>query len=267
MTPSAIVLQCKVTIFFRYNNVLRRKVNVIDEKIGLMMNFCRQTFVPLLYCILFNENCMKGRTLLLTAIPTLVVAVIMLITYDRILSEGVVIAAGILFILMGVLNVISYEDDRRRGNVKPSVWAAVLSRLTSAAAIILGLSMVVFRDTFTSMVPFIFGMLACFGALHQLYLLARGSWPVKLPVWLYAAPAALVGCATYLFMADVEADDADAAIMLTTAIALAVFGVATVIEAWLMRAAGRKSAAAAAGAAAIGATSAQQPRALDDNGN
>lgn len=171
---------------------------------------------------------MKGRNLIFTSLLVLAAGIILIITNKAIRSTGVVTTGGILFILAGLLNVMVFEDERKKGRSGRGVFASTFSWLTSAAAVILGVCMLIFKSTFIPLVPVMFGILVAFSALYQFYILAIASRPVMLPGWLYIAPIALVGGAAYIFMQDADLNDPK--IMLATGISLTVFAAAGLIE-------------------------------------
>lgn len=169
---------------------------------------------------------MKGKNLIITALLVLAAGIILIITRASIRSEGVVTTGGILFIVAGLLDLLIFESDRRKDGKRP--LAAAFNWITSAGAVILGLCMLIFRPTFVELIPFMFGILVAFTALYQVYLLAYGARPVMLPGWLYIVPLLLAGGAVYLFTLKPMTDDH--IIMLTSGIALTLFGAASLIE-------------------------------------
>lgn len=169
---------------------------------------------------------MKGRNLIFTALLVLTAGIILILLRNSIHSEGVVTAGGILFIVAGLLDLLVFESGRRRQERRPLTTA--FNWITSAAAVILGLSMLIFRSTFAGLIPFMFGILIAFTALYQVYLLAYASRPVMLPGWLYIAPLLLAAASVYLFMQKALVDDV--LIMVISGAALTLFGVAMLVE-------------------------------------
>ncbi len=175
---------------------------------------------------------MKGRNLVFTSALILVAGIILIITRQSINSDGIVTSGGILFILAGLLNILAFDGMRRKTEGKREAARGMMSStfnwLSSAAAIMLGICMLIFKSTFISLVPAMFGILVAFAAFYQLYVLAVGVRPNILPVWFYIVPMGLAGTAVYLFT--LKPVESDLVIMLTTGIALAVFGAAGVAE-------------------------------------
>lgn len=173
---------------------------------------------------------MKGRNLILMAIAALAVGILMIIFRNALASNNVVIGCGILFILSGVANVTVFLGSRdKNGHVRMGAAGTAIGWLASAAAVVLGVVMVLFRTVFETMVGYMFAVLLLFGALFQFCLLLFGSRPVRLSRWFFLVPMALCGAAVYIFMQ--QPGRSDYAIMLTTGISLAFFGFMTLVEA------------------------------------
>ena len=161
---------------------------------------------------------MKGKTLSAIGLIALIAGLAIAIFYRSITTEGVVITGGVLFMAVGVSNLIIYGSPSRQA----SSVARVFSQISNAAAIVLGICMLVFQSTFVPLVAFIFGLLVAVLALWQFFLLAIGTRPYQLHGWLYAFPLLLTGAAIYVF---VKGSSAGQEIMLVTGIAVAVMGV------------------------------------------
>lgn len=182
---------------------------------------------------------MKGHKLIFTALLALAAGVALIVTHRTVSSGGVVIAGGVMFVLAGFINVIAFLSSRdENGKSHLGSFGLAFGWLTSGAAVVLGLSMLIFQSTFVGLVPFIFGVLVVFGALFQFFVLSVGIRPVTLPAWLYVFPLVLVGLSVYVFMQQSQTDDR--MIMLATGIAFTVFGVAMFIEGAMVGAANRR---------------------------
>lgn len=193
---------------------------------------------------------MKGRSLLLSAILILLAGVVLIITYKTTSTHGITVVGGVLFIVAGLLNIFSFfgeqpgkkerEADQKAGvkSYKPSGLTVFLAWTASAATILLGLSMLVWTDTFSVWVPALFGILVCLAALYQFYLLAIGSRPVRLPSWLFVIPVLLLIAGVYLFMQKPGSNES--VIMMTSGIAFVVFSATLFVESILLGAANRR---------------------------
>ena len=172
---------------------------------------------------------MKGRNLILMALVTLAIGILMIFFRYALASNSVVIGCGILFILAGVANVTVFLGSRdKNGHARMGAVGTAIGWLASAAAVVLGVVMVLFRTVFETMVGYMFAVLLLFGALFQFCLLLFGSRPVRLSSWFFLVPMALCGSAVYIFMQ--QPGRSDYAIMLTTGISLAFFGFMTLVE-------------------------------------
>lgn len=190
---------------------------------------------------------MKGRKLMILAIIVLAIGVVLTITYTSIKSTGVVICGGILFILAGLINLIpmfgtengkdNNEEDKKRGSHQ-SALRTIFGWITSTAAIVLGVCMLIFQPTFSTLVPIIFAVLVLSCGLFQFYILAIAIRPITLPAWTYIGGILLIGAAIFLFTLDAGIDDKT--LMLTTGISMLVFGVITLIEGFMVGASRRK---------------------------
>ena len=163
------------------------------------------------------------------ALVTLAIGILMIIFRNALASNSVVIGCGILFILAGVANVTVFLGSRdKNGHARMGAVGTAIGWLASAAAVVLGVVMVLFRTVFETMVGYMFAVLLLFGALFQFCLLLFGSRPVRLSSWFFLVPMALCGSAVYIFMQ--QPGRSDYAIMLTTGISLAFFGFMTLVE-------------------------------------
>lgn len=175
---------------------------------------------------------MKTKTLTLTAITAIAAGVALIIANKSIYSDGVVIAGGIIFIVSGILNSFVFSYEKKHDQKGRGAFASIFSLLTSIGAVVLGVCMLIFKDTFTALVPYIFGIIVAFLAIYQFYVLAIGVRPATLPGWFYVVPVILLAGAVYIFTR--RPHDEDSLIMLSSGIALCLFGLATVAEASLL---------------------------------
>lgn len=164
---------------------------------------------------------MKGRSLTIAGIFAAAIAAVLILCYQSINLMGVAITCGILFVAVGLINMIFY------GYKSGDESAKVLNLVTNAAAIVLGISMLVFREEFRPMIAFMFGLLVAVCALWQFFVLAIGARPYQLPAWLYLFPVLLAGGSVYIFM---NPTHEDSVLIFATGIAMAVLGVSCIIE-------------------------------------
>ena len=176
---------------------------------------------------------MKGKSLFAIALFTIVAGVALIFMRGSITSYGIVITGGVLFILAGLFNMAVFLGAGEKEKKERGIFSASFNWISSAAAAILGLSMIIFQGTFAALIPFMFGVLIAFGALYQFYLLGYGCRPATLPGWLFIMPTLLAAAAIYLFVQRNEVVE-DRLVMLITGICLLVFGVTTLIESVLI---------------------------------
>ena len=185
---------------------------------------------------------MKGKNLYLTALIMLVAGVIFIITANTLASFKIVIGAGILFIIAGLANTIFFLGARdRQGRARTGAFGTAVGWVASAAAIVLGLAMLLFQQTFIPLVSFMLAVLLLFTAVFQICLLIFGSKPVHISPWFFIIPVLLFGAAVFIYLQKPGESASDRVIMLVTGIAFAVFGVASVIEGTIIAHGNRKA--------------------------
>lgn len=175
---------------------------------------------------------MKGRSLTIAGIFAAAIAAVLILCYKSINLMGVAITCGILFVAVGLINMIFF--GYRSGNESTKV----LNLVTNAAAIVLGISMLVFRDEFRPMIAFMFGLLVAVCALWQFFVLDIGARPYQLPAWLYLFPVLLAGASVYIFINPVHDESI---LIFATGVAMAVLGVSCLIEGSILGMARRNS--------------------------
>lgn len=187
---------------------------------------------------------MKGKTLSAMGILAIAAGVLLAIFCVSVTTKRVVIAAGILFGVAGLANLIFTS---RRQQI--SAIGRTLTQIANAAAVIFGVCLIVFCDTFMPLVTFIFGIFVGVCALWQFFVLAIGCRPHQLPAWLYVFPLAVAAGTIAIFLCKGR-PDSDHLVMLLSGIFIAVTGVGSVIEGSFLGNARRKLMHAQAAAAA-----------------
>lgn len=170
---------------------------------------------------------MKARSIIYTAILAIAAGVALIFFNKNIHSEGVVITGGVLFIIAAILNLLISYSERKNNGVGP--LATTFGVIGDVGALLLGICMLLFRPTFVTLVPYIFGIIVAFLACYQFFVLAIGARPASLSVWFYLVPIILIVGAIYIFMC--HAQHEDDIIMLVTGISLCFFGLFNIIEA------------------------------------
>lgn len=173
---------------------------------------------------------MKGKNLILTGLVALVVGLLLVMFRQPLSNGGFVLVAGILFLGAGVMNItfiLGSRDDK--GKARSGAVATTFGWIASAAAVLLGLSMLIFKGAFVALVGFMFGVLLLFAALFQLFLLLFGTRPIRLSSWFYLVVAALVGGAIYIFLRK-PSTAGEMTDVVVTGVGFMIFGLFTVIE-------------------------------------
>lgn len=165
---------------------------------------------------------MRGRSLTLAGILAGIAAAALILFCKNINVAGVTMAGGILFMSVGVLNLLffSFASKAESGRI--------FNLIANASAVLLGICMLVFKKDFEPMVTFMFGLFVGVCALWQFFVLAIGARPFQLPAWLYLFPVLLVGGAVSLFLLRDQQDDST--LMLITGISIAVMAVGCICE-------------------------------------
>ena len=103
------------------------------------------------------------------------------------------------------MTVFLGERDKD-GRARMSAAGTALGWVASAAAVVLGVMMLLFRTVFEAMVGYMFAILLLFGALFQFLLLIFGSLPLSSRAG-SSSCRCLAGAAVYIFMQQPGAGD------------------------------------------------------------
>lgn len=167
---------------------------------------------------------MRGRSLTITGIFAAAIAAVLILCYKSVSITGITVTGGILFVVVGLVNMIFFghksKDDSSR----------MLTLVSNAAAIVLGLSMLVFRVEFNPMIAFMLGLLVAVCSLWQFFVLAIGARPYQLPAWLYLFPVLLAGGALYIYLKPDYGETNDSILLLATGISMGVLGLGCILE-------------------------------------
>ena len=173
---------------------------------------------------------MKGKNLIFAGVIALIVGVLMLIFRVQLANGGIVFAAGALFVGAGLLNMTVFLGSRdKEGRARMGAIGTAFGWIASAAAVVLGLAMLIFPKAFVALTGFMFAILLLFAALFQMFLLIFGARPHKLSNLFFIVPTVLVGAAVYIFMRkpDTTCEITD---MTFLGLAFSFFGVMTIVE-------------------------------------
>ena len=173
---------------------------------------------------------MKGKNLMLIGVLVFAVGLLLTIFRHSLSDGGIVRLGGIIFVGAGVLNMTVFLASRDKdGRSRMGALGTAFGWIASAAAVVLGLSMLIFKGAFVALIGFMFGVLLLFAAVFQIFLLLFGSRPTRISNWFFIVPAVIIGAAIYIFLRkpDTAGETTD---LLVTGITFMVFGIATVIE-------------------------------------
>lgn len=177
-----------------------------------------------------NQNSNKSRTVsTLTGLLILAIGVVLIICNKLITGQGIIVLAGVLFLLTGIINIALYVTRRdAEGKRIRSGMSLFLGWLVSIAAILLGLCMLVFTSTFNAMIPFIFGSLIFLGSLMLIFTFIFGVRKiVVLPAWVWLFPFAMIVLGVVIITRNPIHDDP--LIMILTGVAMIIFGITGII--------------------------------------
>ena len=163
---------------------------------------------------------MKATSTLLAGVIILAMGLILIICHNTITGSGIVTAGGIIFVISALVDIVLY----------------IFGWIVSVAALLLGISMFVFNDTFTQLIAPMFGILVLLGALVQLWILTYGTRPVRMPLWLYTIPGLMAICAILIFVGGYT----DSTVNILTGSALTIFGLGGFVESALLGLARRR---------------------------
>lgn len=173
---------------------------------------------------------MKGKNLFLMGLLGIALGLILVIFRNSLADGGVVLTAGIIFVIAGLLNMSVFLGSRdKQGRARMGAFGTAFGWVASAAAVILGLAMLIFSKAFTALIGFMFAVLILFAALFQMGLLIFGSKPHKLNNCFFVVPTILVGGAVYIFLLKPDTGG-EHVIMWVTGCAFILFGAATLLE-------------------------------------
>lgn len=184
---------------------------------------------------------MKTKSALLCSLLILVAGVVLTIIYDRDVFTGLIIALGIIFIVPGVINVVflsgrSHTMTKSDGDIdKPrrrSRLDVLTGLISGAGSVILGITMIGWSELFVRFLPMIFAILLIIGGCFHLVAMAMAFRPVRLPMWLYVMPLALLAMGfTIIYLTALQPHH----IVLIMGAGLILFALNSLIELWFTR--------------------------------
>lgn len=163
---------------------------------------------------------------ILTASLIFAIGLVLIICNKSITGEGVIVLAGVLFLVTGIINIVLYLTRRNEDGARiHQGFSLFMGWLVSVGAIILGICMLIFTPTFGTMIPVIFGILIFLGCIMlALTMLIGVNRVVRVPAWMWLYPGLMMilGVVTLLQEPTVN----DPLIMILTGVAMLIFGFA-----------------------------------------
>lgn len=180
---------------------------------------------------------MKLRDSNLASLLLVLLGIALIIMHAYIKAKGMVVCAGIVFIITSVVTMALWQRRSRAAKgheeAKGSRLGDILGWITTSAGILLGLAMLIWADTFQVAVPYCLGALMGVATLSQIYALLWGTRPVTLPSWLWGVPALMLAAAVWDFFLKGGVDDA--MLMVVTGAGMIIFGLGLCAEGILLR--------------------------------
>lgn len=171
---------------------------------------------------------MKSKSLVTGSIIIFAIGLIICLIHAH---QGVIntllLITGLLFLIPGVLNLLTLLDRRGKDSEKkPSGTALMISWVSTVAAIILGGMIVITPNSFKAEFLFIVGALLVLFAISLIYAMAVNLKAVMLPGWIYALPALVLADGVVLACKFIRSDATQALLM---GIGLMLFAIAVFI--------------------------------------
>lgn len=206
----------------------------------------------------------KSTPSLVTALVIAVLGVVMIIIRAQLRSTAVVMLAGILFLLAAAFNALATLREADRPAAGDSRHAGVARRVIgwtcSLAGLVLGVCMLWIPEVFTPVVPWLFGGLLILGALYHAWVLLVRLRHARPSGWWLLLPALMAAGGIWDFTLRQPGDQDDPMLMTVTGVAMALFGLASVVEALEQRSFLRRQKATAPAASSVhGAAAQPQP--------
>lgn len=184
---------------------------------------------------------MNGKGNIITNLIILASGIVLCIMSNRPdILHTIILVTGIMFIVPALVNlVLLFGKQQGTGTERTSYTMRVVGWISSIAAIILGICLVVSPDSFVEILVYLFGGVLVLGSLMQIYMLARGYHPAKFPGTLYIAPVIiLIGGVTMLSLG--RTTISDRIITLMMGIGMILFAVNSFITMTLLHSMARK---------------------------
>lgn len=178
---------------------------------------------------------MKGSTLIITNLIILATGILLLAVFRHPnFVNTIIIITGLLFVIPGIVNMISLTRERKKSSDDPgrrSASSKIVSWITCCAALVLGATMIIIPEAYSTLFVYIFALTLAFGAIYHYFMMLKGLRSVKFPVWMYAFPTLILAAAASIFFIPVLTQtEGQSTVILLTGISLILFAVASFFE-------------------------------------
>lgn len=195
----------------------------------LIVNFVRTIFIGETCIAVMNPNKHKSKnmrttTTLIIGQLTLLAGILLIVYSSHITSDVIVSIGGVTFIIAGLLNMlVAYKAKDASGQRRVRGLSMGLTAGVSLIAVVFGICVLVYRDTFLPLVSVVAGTGVGLCAVVQFYILAVTRHPSRLPLWLYLFPVANAVLAGIVYTLSTPAQDR--LMMIYAGVALCVYSI------------------------------------------
>lgn len=182
---------------------------------------------------------MNTKTAFMGSLLIFVAGIILLIIHSYDVFSALIISLGIIFIIPGIINITTISTTKcdNGGVTKVKVqsrFQAMTSLISGVGSVIFGVVMIGWSFMFVKFLPVIFGIMLILGGCFHLCAMAMAFKPVKLPVWLYIMPIALIIMGLSILFID-KSVLLPHHIVMMTGIGLMIFAINAWFELWFIR--------------------------------
>lgn len=182
---------------------------------------------------------MKVKSALFLSLLILVVGVVLILLHNFDVFTALIIGLGIVFIVPGIINIFNLsatekvisEDKKTKSQ---SRFQTICGLISGVGSVIMGISMIGWSSMFVKFIPIIFGTILTLGGCFHLCAMAMAMRPIRVPLWLYILPIALIAMGISIIFVD-KSILLDSHIVLMSGIGLIIFSINSFIEIWFSR--------------------------------
>lgn len=184
---------------------------------------------------------MKVKSALFLSLLILVVGVVLILLHNFDVFTALIIGLGIVFIIPGFITIFNLSatkkvvsEDQKTKTKSQSRFQIICGLISGVGSVIMGISMIGWSSMFVKFIPIIFGTILTLGGCFHLCAMAMAMRPIRVPLWLYILPIALIAMGVSIIFVD-KSILLDSHIVLMTGIGLIIFSINSFIEIWFSR--------------------------------